>query len=369
MAYLEVRQKYYIIIFSNSNRNPKRKSFIFKKADYTKRRVTEIMHELEARFKTGLWDPWLEQPVISKDAEPVRLDEAIAQYIEKKSAEDWRNVTAQNNILVLKSFSDSLPGLTCNNLTPDHINDFVNRPALAYETKKSYMRVVKTLVNWLLKKNYFDKFDKDALKIFSRGQNRDTINYLSPAEQKHLESYIVKKVRQDIRSGFQDHGRNALWLIDFIRWQRMSGMRISETLSLTPASINKITWDVTIGSDTFSTKTGSKQILPVGQVSPLVKILKKKLRGCKSDTDLLFGMSDRRYVSKMFRKYKNEALPGRKDIHVHSLRHSCCIDLLKAGVDVYRVKRWMRHTNIQTTMHYADMLGIDLSSKIGEVFK
>jgi hypothetical protein len=62
--------------------------------------------------------------------------------------------------------------------------------------------------------------------------------------------------------------RNALWLwlIDFIDWQRYSGMRLSETLNLTPRSINTNSWYVTIGSKTESIPRGSPLFLLTFQV-------------------------------------------------------------------------------------------------------
>lgn len=57
-----------------------------------------------------------------------------------------------------------------------------------------------------------------------------------------------------------------------------------------------------------------------------------------------------------------EAL-GRKGDHqfkVHALRHTCCNRLVQAGMDTARIKEWMGHANIATTMLYVDGQGLGL---------
>ena len=42
------------------------------------------------------------------------------------------------------------------------------------------------------------------------------------------------------------------------------------------------------------------------------------------------------------------------------LRHTCCSRLVQNGVDIRRVKDWMGHSSIQTTMRYAHLAPGDL---------
>lgn len=44
----------------------------------------------------------------------------------------------------------------------------------------------------------------------------------------------------------------------------------------------------------------------------------------------------------------------------HVLRHTCCTRLVKAGVPLPKVMKWMGHKNIQTTMGYAHLIPKDL---------
>lgn len=56
-------------------------------------------------------------------------------------------------------------------------------------------------------------------------------------------------------------------------------------------------------------------------------------------------------VRSMVRKYAAQV--GIQDFSIHQLRHSLATHLLKGGVDVFKVRRILRHKYIATTMHYA----------------
>ncbi|PDH55309.1 MAG: hypothetical protein CNE38_04410 [Rhodothermaeota bacterium MED-G12] len=52
-------------------------------------------------------------------------------------------------------------------------------------------------------------------------------------------------------------------------------------------------------------------------------------------------------------------------IHLHSLRYTYCIELLGNGVPIYTVQMWMRHSLVQTTQNYADLLTQMLEKRLG----
>lgn len=173
---------------------------------------------------------------------------------------------------------------------------------------------------------------------------------------------------KDIKKGYQKENCNALWLIDFTHWQRLSGMRLSETLNLRVGDINTNSWEITIGNAHFATKSKKKQVLPIEKVEPLKEIAHRKLAECNSNEDRLFGHTCRRHANRLFNRYLKKALPKKTYLNIHSLRHTCCIELLRAGVPIYTVQRWLRHSDVKTTQRYADLLNMDISEQIGRAF-
>jgi integrase/recombinase XerD len=51
---------------------------------------------------------------------------------------------------------------------------------------------------------------------------------------------------------------------------------------------------------------------------------------------------------------------ARKRIHPHTLRHSCAVALLQAGVELNLIRSWLGHVSLETTQRYAE---IDLAQK------
>lgn len=369
MASLIKQKNWYYAQFYDKSRQPVRKRIALK--TQTKRTAEILIRRLEDNYATNDYDPWTGYDAsnsslpISKNS---NLKEVLEFYVAQKSKEDWRSKTSKNTSYVLYAFG-RLVGLEANirSLNSGKVNSFLNNDNLAYATKRSHKTKVLPFAKWC-HTNKLVRDDFSEVKIFNNdGEQTETINYLTEQEIDKLKKGIQEKVEKDILKGHQSKNRNALWLTDFIDWQRYSGMRISETLSLRPSSINTDTWEVTIGSDSFSTKSKAKQILPIAEVKPL-KLLAKKLLSNSKEGERLFKHKDRRRTSRTFKKYIRHVLPNREEINVHSLRHTCCIHLLKKGVPIYTVQKWMRHASVKTTQNYADMLNIDLSCQIGNAF-
>lgn len=370
MATLLKQDDWYYSQFYCKERSPKRKRIALKTK--TKRTAQKIHKKLEDKYAQNLYDPWTGYDA-TKSTLPVSKNSSIKEvldyYVIQKSKEDWRSTTTKNTSYVLYNFGRFIGEDKCiQELKPDQINKFLNRDKYAYATKKTHKKKIVPFAKWCKKENLLT-YDFGKVKIYNNDKEQDsTINYLTEEEIEKLKNGIREKVSHDIEKGYQNAQRNAYWLIDFIDWQRYSGMRISETLSLRPENINTDTWEVTIGSDSFNTKSKAKQILPIGEVEPLKNLAQKLLSNCR-EGERLFKHKDRRRTSRTFKKYVRYALPEREDICVHSLRHTCCIHLLRNGVPIYTVQRWMRHASVKTTQNYADLLNMDISSQIGNAIK
>ena len=160
-----------------------------------------------------------------------------------------------------------------------------------------------------------------------------------------------------------------MWLVDFITWQLYSGMRLSETLNIRMSDIDLNTWELGIGNRHFVTKSKTKQLLPIGLIPQLTQIVQRKMSEGLLGDDRLFSHVCRRQTHRLFKKYLRAGLPNKQHLNIHSLRHTCCINLLRAGVPIYAVQRWLRHADVKTTQGYADLLSIDISTQVGDGFK
>jgi len=130
------------------------------------------------------------------------------------------------------------------------------------------------------------------------------------------------------------------------------GLRASEATLLTPQSIN---WDknriyiqrVKSGISTErrlynDVKKALKSYLPVRQERGTALFTGRE-GNLKPDT-----------IAKLFKKYARQARLD-KTASVHSLRHSCGVHSLEAGLDVREVQDLLGHRNIRNTMIYTQI--------------
>lgn len=371
MASLIKQKNWYYLQFYSSSKSPKKKRIALKTR--TKSTAVTLKRKLEDEFATGAYDPWLngrismEEKELSKDS-PIKA--VLDQYIKEKSEKDWRPKTTQNTKYVLVDFVRRIGNdHPVGGVIEKHFNEFLNRNDIKYETKRSHKKKLKTFLIWL-DENNLAKLNSKKLCVNNDGaEQEENINYFTKEDIEKLTTYISGKVARDIKKGYQKENCNALWLIDFIHWQRLSGMRLSETLNLRAGDINMDNWEIIIGNAHFVTKSKKKQVLPIESVEPLKKIALNMLSECSSPEDRLFGHSCRRHTNRLFNRYLKKALPKKTYLNIHSLRHTCCIELLRAGVSIYTVQRWLRHADVKTTQRYADLLNMDVSEQIGNAFQ
>ncbi|NCP85719.1 MAG: tyrosine-type recombinase/integrase, partial [Bacteroidetes bacterium] len=62
----------------------------------------------------------------------------------------------------------------------------------------------------------------------------------------------------------------------------------------------------------------------------------------------------------------------KKEVHVHTLRHTYATHLLEDGLDILSVKELLGHSNIETTMEYlhvAQLKNIQVFSPLDTLFE
>lgn len=373
MASLTKWKDYYRITFYDRSREKSQQALYYRQDKHNKSDIYDLMVDLERDYKAGKCDPWTED--VSPYLDPgknISLNSAMDKYIAYKTERDWSPNTQYNNKFILRDFLEMCGSqLPAYKLDSKHINDYVNRNSIAYASKKTHKSRLLTFARWLKDNEYAgEDLVIDDVQIFQdKSHQKKKITYLSKNELETLKTGIRNKVDSDFKKGHQNNYSNSYWLIDLIDWQVKTGMRITETLELRAKDINTNNWMVTIGNTNYSPKTQIQDQLPIKDLRKIRGIAKKYLQQCESPNSRVFQHKSRSNASDNFRFYRKMFLPNRPEIDLHSLRHTCCIHLLRKGVPLYTVSRWMRHKDIKTTQRYADLLKEDISSEIGKAFE
>lgn len=121
---------------------------------------------------------------------------------------------------------------------------------------------------------------------------------------------------------------------------RNYGMRSGELLRLRPSSINKASRSIRV----CGLKGSSPREFPLSDdhYSRLIAL-------CKSDDRPIFDITKQR-LGQIWNKWR----PAKKKLH--SLRHTCAVNLYKAHRDIKLVQKVLGHKSISNTMIYMDFV-------------
>ena len=162
---------------------------------------------------------------------------------------------------------------------------------------------------------------------------------------------------------FQTH--NVEDLYDIVLFALRSGLRKGEIGALTARDVN-FSNNCIVVRRSYSEKENVIKDTTKGKTFRIIElnddmksILKKRVARSKSETDTLFNT--RTWAVKNFSKYCVKA--GVREIHFHSLRHTCLTNLANGyGMDVPlplpQVQKIAGHKDIGTTMRYVHTDGI-----------
>ena len=167
-------------------------------------------------------------------------------------------------------------------------------------------------------------------------QRKGKVRYLSETEEQSLIAY------------FEYIGRNDY--ADLVTVLIYVGARINDILP--------VKWsDITERSITvWDSKTGNPRMVP------LTKKAKAALQRRRDEHSFKpFNMGYQTFKTAFD---KATAKLHMDDVTPHTLRHTCASRLVQGGVDIRRVKDWLGHASIQTTMIYAHLAPEDLFSAV-----
>ena len=192
-----------------------------------------------------------------------------------------------------------------------------------------------------------------VLDIPTKRHDRALVHYLTPAE---VDALLAAPDRST-RLGRRDHALLVLAV--------QTGLRVSELASLTITDLH-----LDHGSHVRCHGKGRKE-----RATPLTRQTVDVLRGWmrergRTATDPVFPTRQGNPLSIdaiqwLLAKHVNTATdfcPSLRDKNVspHVLRHTCAVNLLRAGVDIATIALWLGHSDIRTTQIY---LHADLAIK------
>lgn len=75
----------------------------------------------------------------------------------------------------------------------------------------------------------------------------------------------------------------------------------------------------------------------------------------------------KRQLDTIFKQYAEKGGLPEKHHNFHTLRHTCAVDMVSKGVPLKNIQDWLGHTNIQSTMVYAEVSD-SAREKTAEIF-
>lgn len=224
----------------------------------------------------------------------------------------------------------------------------------------NYLRALKAMWNKLMKWNYVSSNPFNAVEL----PKRQTLKPVFLTEEL-LEKIIVHIDIEVIR--------------DIVITTFYTGTRRGEVVNITWNDVNLAKEIITIGSNTFETKTRKQRVVPM---HPKVKeLLMKKVKSkkikvknnsadgndvrvvqlpdkngyvfCKSSGHCFTGD----YVSRQFKKACRKAGID-ESMHYHAIRHGSITRMILNGANLPTVQRIAGHAKIETTMAYTH-IGLD----------
>jgi integrase len=161
--------------------------------------------------------------------------------------------------------------------------------------------------------------------------------YLSRAEEADVLAWIEqheKDVIADERPMWRYMGYLVPLLLD-------TGLRLSEALGLDEGNV----WQNQIVLRHGETKSDK------GRAVPLTRRAQVALAGLLGHS--LHGKVDANWAGRRWRTVT--AGLGLDDATLHTLRHTCASRLVQAGMELYRVSKWLGHSSITVTERYAHL--------------
>ncbi len=235
-----------------------------------------------------------------------------------------------------------------------HLSEFLRRQIYLDEISKEIVlefRVylsqrAKSAVYWRGLKSFFNT----GIELGYLSDN--PFNTVKPKKTQQ----VKKDVINDVQLGIILMEITNRTIKEIVEFTYLTGLRLGEVINLRFSDIDFKEKLLTVGSNSFTTKSRKQRIIPLTEKTYKIVLNSYPLNININKSNFLFTKSDgskysEDYISKMFKK----AVIKSKieiDVSFHSLRHSFATNLAQNGTPINTVKELLGHSNVRTSEIY-----------------
>lgn len=326
----------------DGTKDPKRKTFYFRKDTYTKTEVQYWKKQHELDFKDRSWQPWDAPAHITQPTQLI-LSELIESYkkrIKRTLAASTYAVRCTNLDLFVRLAGEQR---LIENITAKDTDRFINASGIKLPTRKNRKKALAMFFKWVTQ-----YYDVNPPSMILEATTAERKHY----QKKQHKSFVTEKQLSEIVEhipGPKQSRHDRALLADFYRLAFYSTRRRSELLSL------KSGW-ITDGM----LRLGDSDNLPKSQMiefvplpDPAIEIITRLKQNLLPDDKLFPGLK-KQFVTHLFRKALKATYPelvGK--VSLHNLRDSGIMHLLYVeGMSMQNVMEITGHSTVRSLELY-----------------
>ncbi|MGH0000121.1 tyrosine-type recombinase/integrase [Pseudovibrio ascidiaceicola] len=284
------------------------------------------------------------------------LKEALTKTLQLPKPEGWRGISYEKQAIININDAMSFMGedITLDKVTRVLIDAWVGSCEAKGLSDSTINRKISCLSKVLKVALNFGGLDALPNVPKFRKEPVNRIRQVTPEEERKLFHYCEMFGRKDIA--------------DIITILLDTGMRCSELWNVRVEDVDHSNRLLLIyGKENVGTKNGGYRSVPM--TLRVAEILKHMERQAGERGGIYFDFTNSKLRHQWDRIRQHMGLTDDESFSPHVLRHTCCSRLVRGGVPMPVVQKWMGHKTITTTMRYAHLMPKDLmeAAKVLEV--
>ncbi|MDY3948893.1 MAG: site-specific integrase [Bacilli bacterium] len=266
----------------------------------------------------------------------MQIKKLSKEFLSECEYKNLSEVTIRNYTKVLGKFIDTIEVTNIEDLNKQMVKHYINNLPLVTSSKNQHLRCIMAFINW-----YQYEYDKNLNIKIHRLKEAHTIKYTpSDDEVKQLLNFYSNKTYMECRN------KTIISCFVFL------GLRVSELIEIKYDNV-----DLEHNIITIHRKGNIDQQLPINKDVKLQ--LTKYMNRYHHDKELLFVSKNGNILNAS--NIHNILKKVNPKINPHSLRRYCCTKMIKDGIPLIFVSRYMNHSSIEiTNSYYADVRAEDV---------